>query len=413
MIEFGGNIMAVSDVGNNEEKRQGVLTLYGAGSDLNGFAGKVRTIFGQNATELIKKGKNEFGIKLIDDTVVDISIMADPKVVGQQNMGMANFFSKAPLNNEQLMIGCLQQIRLFTCIIGVSFEVTDSRERTSVIIGAMSKAAEEITAFVLYPNMRLFTPQGKLLISVEGESDFTEYYPIMSQAMMKSAVKENDKDKARKAKSIEILKEKNIPYAEGMGVSAYDETSVVPTKEDILRRAICVFLASVKSEVISSGGYENPMEFVRDATDKLEQAYGIEAYLSKEEKAYLADENPTQEDINKFGWRYECCAVLLWALGLFEIGEPNEICDAAELGAIIWNNDFNTLLEKSVIKSKEELLDMQDLIHRYDWACIEAQIKKFELPQLDRGIVFEWHYTLNWLTGVEGVTDWDKVPRKA
>ena len=70
-------------------------------------------------------------------------------------------------------------------------------------------------------------------------------------------------------------------------------------------------------------------------------------------------------------------------------------------------------MEKSQFREKSELLDKQDLVHRYDWACIEGQIKKLDINKVSSEIVVEWHYALNWLTGVEGVTDWDKVPRKA
>lgn len=101
--------------------------------------------------------------------------------------------------------------------------------------------------------------------------------------------------------------------------------------------------------------------------------------------------------------------MLLWALSLMELEEPDQICDASELGAIMWKNDFDSLMKKSVLRSKEELLDMQDLVYRYDWACVDARIHHKELSGLDGEIIVEWHYALNWLTGADGITDWDKV----
>lgn len=53
--------------------------------------------------------------------------------------------------------------------------------------------------------------------------------------------------------------------------------------------------------------------------------------------------------------------------------------------------------------------DRQDLIFRYDWACVEARIHGKELTAVSGDIVFEWHYALNWLVGAEGITDWDEV----
>ena len=52
---------------------------------------------------------------------------------------------------------------------------------------------------------------------------------------------------------------------------------------------------------------------------------------------------------------------------------------------------------------------MQDLIFRYDWACVDARIHGTKVEAVNSEIVYEWHYALNWLVGAEGITDWDRV----
>lgn len=395
------------------QRQQADITLYGAGSDLAGLSDKVMILFGANAMEVICEDANGFQVRLQDHSIVNFSVTTNPEEMMVQTRGMANFFAQAPLTNEQVKEACIHQIRMFTCIIGIGFELDENNDRTNVIVGTIHNLAKQLTAFALYPSMQLYHPDGKLLVSIDGQTEFTEYYPIMCKEMVVPAEEETENDKKRKEKSIAILKEKGIPYIEHMGVSAYDAKNIIPEKEAILKRAVAIFAACVKSEIYTSGAYENPVEKTEEVLGELEKSYGFSKFLSTEEKEFVKDENPDRAAFNKFGWRYECCAVLMWALSLMEMKEPTEICDASEIGAIIWQNDFDSLLKKAVLREKWEIFDMQDLVHRYDWACIEARIKKFQLPMLDGEIVREWHYALNWLTGVDGVTDWDKVPVRA
>ena len=400
----------MSDTNNIQQAN---ITLYCAGSNLQGFKDKVLGLFGKNALEAVGDSDYDFEIKLQDETMVKFSVMNNPQILMQQNMGMANFFARAPLKDEKVKAAAIHQIKMFTAIIGITFPINQDNNRTNAIVGTIHGVAKDITAFVLYPTMELFHPEGKLLISVKGQTDFTEYYPIMCRDMVMPNVKMSEADEARAKKNNEILKAMGLPCPEGMPVSAFEEKSVIPDKETIIKRAVAIFAASVKSEVYGSGAYEDTESKLAELMSALESRYGKLDFLSKEEKAYIDNPNPAPADVNKFGWRYECCAILLWALNLLDVEEPDEIVDAATLGEIIWGNDMNSLMEKATVRDKAELLDKQDLIHRYDWACIEGQIKKLDITQVSSEIVVEWHYALNWLTGVEGITDWDNVPRKA
>jgi hypothetical protein len=57
----------------------------------------------------------------------------------------------------------------------------------------------------------------------------------------------------------------------------------------------------------------------------------------------------------------------------------------------------------------QEILDQADLILRLDWACVNARVKKEPAPgNLDKGVVFERHHSLNWLINYMN-QDWDNV----
>jgi hypothetical protein len=48
---------------------------------------------------------------------------------------MANFFSRAPLENEIVKDAIINQILLFNCIIGITFGVNENSDRTNYIVG--------------------------------------------------------------------------------------------------------------------------------------------------------------------------------------------------------------------------------------------------------------------------------------
>ena len=70
---------------------------------------------------------------------------------------------------------------------------------------------------------------------------------------------------------------------------------------------------------------------------------------------------------------------------------------------------LENLIANTKLKSKGTILDAADLILRYNWACVDARINNRPTPAgLDSGVVYEWHYALNWLQGYAGA-DWDDV----
>ncbi len=322
--------------------------------------------------------------------------------------GMEAFFLKAPIQNEELKKALVQQMIYFNAVIGIEFTVDENKERTDYLIVSVYMLAVKLDGFVLHPNMYLFRSDRKLVISADGKTDFTEYTPKGESTFLDKDIPEGQGDIDRRLRSIEKCKEKGLPYLETLKASVYEEECVIPSKEDIIHRAACIFAAAVCAEEC----YTEPKKAKKVCPmmlEELEKRYNVFGFFSGGEKEYI--NNPTQlPDLHtKFSWRYECCAVLLWAIGLWDLGEPVSVCDAGELGKIIWNNDFNSLNEKAVLKSKAEIMDMQDLMLRYDWACVDARINNKKVETVNDEIVVEWHYALNWLTNANYTDDWDQI----
>ena len=389
--------------------QEAVLTLYACRKDGKAVPDIACRLFADVMDRIFYTDEDEFQIRFKDGTTSVFHLVTDAEETKVQSNGMANFFSQAPLENEEVKEAALCQMRLFNCIIGIRFEIDGDSDRTNGIIHSIYGMAEELSAFVLYPNMYLYHWDGGLLLSIDGKSDFEEFYPQASTTILDREVNEEEADRERKMRSIVILKEKGIPFLEHLKASVFESECKIPDKEVIIHRLACIFTACVQSEIYTSGQFENCREMAAEEIAQMEERYQILDWLSPEERDYL--ENPDKDPAlhNRFGWRYECCSVLLWALSMMELKEPTEICDASELGAVMWNHTFDSLMEAAVLRSRDEILDMQDLVLRYDWACVDARVHHKEVPMLCSDIVFEWHYALNWLVQADGIADWDRV----
>lgn len=391
------------------EPQEAVLTLYACRKDGEEVPEIAKECFSEVMDRIFYTDEQEFQICFKDGTAICFHVIANSPENKAQSQGMVNFFSQAPVKNEKVKRAALCQIGLFNCIVGISFQLDDNEQRTNYIINTIDRIAGELGGFILHPNMYLYCPDGKLLISIDGKTDFEEFYPQAHTSILERDAQEKEADRDRRAKSIARLKEMGIPYLEHLKAAVFESECRIPDKETVIGRLSAVFAAAVVSEVYAGGQYENSREVADDQMRQLEERYHVSKWLSEEEAEYIRDPEKNPASHCKFGWRYECCSVLMWALSLIELKEPDQICDAAELGAVMWNHTFDSLMEKAVLRSRDEILDMQDLVFRYDWACVDARIHHKELTGLDGEIIVEWHYALNWLTGADGITDWDQV----
>jgi hypothetical protein len=132
--------------------------------------------------------------------------------------------------------------------------------------------------------------------------------------------------------------------------------------------------------------------------------------LTTHEKAYATARHPTGQQNIDAGWKYEGLHIMLWALGFIDtLGYPDQMCDVAGDIKIIRDLTENEFRRKAKLRSKKEILDQADLALRLDWACVEARVKKEAAPGgLNKGVVFERHYALNWLINFMQ-QEWDDV----
>lgn len=388
------------------------LTLYTVIGDFDRVAQAMENRF-REVTKMFNPDDNRWMLVLQDDSVIRCSMMQtrdEPERVNEHTDGMVGFFSRVETELSDIKEQVLRQIACFNCIVGIEFETDENRDRTNYIVNSIFDVANDINGFVLYPSMSLFDGKGKLLFSAKGESEYETFLPVANTDLLEVGRPEvSDIDQYRKERSIARLKEEGVPYIEHLPSEVLDSEAVIRNPEEISRRAIALFAVALYSEVLLS---ENPdREEALDFVRRIDESYHIMDEFTPAERAYLDNPAPEEHDRIQFLWRYECCAVLLWALGITELPYPSEICDVPFIARFFFDNqERGSILDLGEIRGREEILDEADLTLRYDWACVDARIKGQEAPaSLDSGIVMERHYALNWLIGADDGADWDSI----
>jgi hypothetical protein len=392
-----------------KKEEKGILTLYSVTLDSEKIYEATKEEF-LEVTKSIEKidGGLEFTFK--DDTKLDIHINNDENHINEQTNGMANFFSQAPAENREVLEQAIIQIKMFTCIVGIGFELNGDEKRINYIINAIYNIAEKTQSLILHPSMELYTSKGELLISINGETDFEKYYPIASSDILKRDVDVEPKDEERYEKIISECDEKGISHTKFMlGTQIMAKEVVVPTLEEMAKRAVAIFSCAVYSECLLME--DGSLELAKSEFEEMNKRYEVINYLSEVEKEYIEMNKPDKITAIQFSWQYERCAVILWSLGFIELNTHTEICNVREIAQIVRSYDsLNELVQASKVRNNEELLDMHTRVLYYDWACVDARVKNQDTPAgLDSGVIREQHYALNWLISANGECNWDDI----
>ncbi|MEM9414252.1 MAG: DUF4272 domain-containing protein [Planctomycetota bacterium] len=234
-----------------------------------------------------------------------------------------------------------------------------------------------------------------------------EQYPTVSEEVVQGIARTNldhpDPTQAqldRKARSIEIVKDLDLPYIEHLPV-VEDAAQVDPRDaQEVAQRCIALLMCAVKGEL---RGVDDA--FIPDLVEEWSAA----PYFSPNESDFMADSDPTPQEYLDNSWGYECVHVLLWALGhLDELQPPNTICDVPTEVALVRELGADAFVENASLRDIDEILDAADLYYRLHWAAIELRLNGETSPHVDEGIIRERHRALNWLIRYMDA-EWDDV----
>ena len=209
----------------------------------------------------------------------------------------------------------------------------------------------------------------------------------------------DDEAAARKARSIEILRSEEVKYINHLPVIETVEESLRRTEEEVVQRAIALVIVAAKGD---TGDHALAQSLVRQ--------FEADVFFTPEEQAFMGNPEPTENDRIQFVWRYEAAHVLFWAMGIYhDLGHPDAVTDGPHLVATLRDLGPNGLRAKAQLRPQAEILDAADLIYRYHWTIVDARVNEMPVPpSLNPNVVYERHYTLNWLIGSGGPA-WDDI----
>jgi hypothetical protein len=204
----------------------------------------------------------------------------------------------------------------------------------------------------------------------------------------------------RKARSISLLEAPGVSVLPALPPNESESEASPPSLEEVAFRALCLLL-------IAGRGCGLDPETEKRVIDSGE----LMTHFTAVERAFIANPSPTEQDRVNFSWKFECAWVLLWALGYIEegLGKPVTICDVQRAYEIAWERSPEEFMADARLKATSEILDQAYLVYHCHWAVRNAWLCGEDPPAgLNGSVVAEWHYALNWLTGLYG-KDWDNI----
>ena len=350
-----------------------------------------------------------FLCRLTQDTRVNVKISTDPENVSAQTGYLASRFKDTYLSERDVKNAALMQIGVFNAFAEFTLHPPYSENDLSLLVSAVYKIAEMVCGFVLNEQAELHRWDRKLLISEDGRTDFREFMPIRRSGNAVSKADQDAADEIRRAKSIEILKKHDVNIPAEMPVQIRESKAKLRDSEEILDRLVALFACALKAQAYTSSAREisAPHVFVANAVKRLDNQYGVSRLFTSKEADYIVRGREIQH--SAFKLRMESCQVLLWALGLINIGWPSERADAESLLRIIRDADTEMLLKIAKPRPVSTVLSMHDVIFRLHSICVRTDEETLKAMNIDHDVVYERHYALNWLLTADGITDWDMV----
>ena len=203
----------------------------------------------------------------------------------------------------------------------------------------------------------------------------------------------------RKVHSEQKLKNLQVPLNINLPRTVDENEVTLRSKEEIIDRLIALTIVSAKA-------LEAPTAKLVDFIGR----YNANELFTAKERMFILNKNPDQIELIQYSWKPECMWVLLWSLNLIPtLDVPSNLCNTEFVFKTVLSLSKQEIVDQSTVKSISEILDELDFIYRAHWAVREAQLKHMNIPlALNPGVVYERHYTLNWLVNFME-EDWDNV----
>lgn len=319
--------------------------------------------------------------------------------------GMMGFYHRVPFADENRKELVLTQISVFNTLLAIEAE-KELNEGQLQLCTALLSAIEGIG---FLQDGTLLDSDGQVIVYPDGTSGPADFTPRACTNKVMGQEMTSVEGERRKRASIAYIQERGIPHLETLPLLPPAAACVWKSQEDIARRAVALLIViQYACDVAQGGDLEESTDFVMRMLRKFE----VEDQLTEKERKLLQDAEPVEQEAVNIVWQYEAYWTLIWALGLVEsLDFPDQICDCEyAIEAVSRCESFEEFYGKTVLRSREEIMDEADKIYRLHWACVDSRIHGKEAPAgMNESIVMERRRGLFWMAGCDE-EDWDHIP---
>ena len=346
----------------------------------------------------------------------------EKKYIREQKNAAAGFFSQIQNDDEEdIKINLIHHIQQCIAFLFIEIELNeegkeqlDEQENFDAISNMIRQAMEPYDNVLLTDEgCTALNPEGQVIFSEDEDSDLEFYFPFVYQDSPKFLKGCTNRQITRRNENMKFLFDHKI-YVPELPVNDDDERIKLREKAEIAERLFGLLAVSLYSEALLNPAEQMEVlearDFVKNVMADHHGIKDLKQVLTPKEMEYFQNDNSEERERIDYSWHYEHLYLLDWALGLVEWDFPDDICNVPLTVRVLREfHSIEELCEKTVLRSKKEILDMADLIYRMDWAAVDARIHRMTGPKgLNHGVVQARHKTLNWLIRFDN-EEWDDV----
>lgn len=269
----------------------------------------------------------------------------------------------------------------------------------------------EALLYLLTPNQVKYyfaVQNGKVMLININEALFNVTVANMKdlhECIRNNAIEETKTQKTRREKNNDKLNKNNIVFKENLPCLHKDEQVKTKSLDEICKRALASLIVIQIACDINNGDYEESKKFFMPILEKFNV---LECLNSKEKR--IIDGTYSKQDVIDIDWEYETYWALVWYLGLIDdIADASKICDCQVACSFVMNaNSLEEFKNKCNPRNIQELLDMEDLYYRYNWAINEKRVNpNANIGNINPSNVIERRRALEWILSEK--EDWYEI----
>ena len=188
---------------------------------------------------------------------------------------------------------------------------------------------------------------------------------IISESVSNGNVHLSPSDTKRVNRNIELLKNRNIPFFDCKITIPTEENTNIKSKEEIVNKMLTCYVLSMSATY----ALDNASDLINAAYIKLDEKFNIKDILTLEEKSTILSiikNDYNIRELEDISWQLEDVGVYLWVLGFLDLPNVDKECNVKKINKVLFNTDYNELINNSKVRSKDEILLYFDLLLRFE-----------------------------------------------